>query len=56
MDYLSALSYYNTPKPKHNVIILNSANLKKRALENIKNQKYSKLYSYLDRDKTGKEI
>lgn len=54
MDYLSAVSHYNK-KPKHNIIILNSATLKSKAVDKIKIHKYNKVFSYLDRDKTGKE-
>jgi len=55
MDFLSALEYYGksitTP-----VIVLNSVAMKDRAIEAIRGMQVSKVYLYLDRDESGREL
>jgi len=55
MDFLSALTYYGkditTP-----VIVMNSTALKERTAEAIKEMGVDKVYLYLDRDRSGREL
>jgi len=55
MDFLSALTYYGrdiaTP-----VIVMNSTALKERTIEAIKEMVIDKVYLYLDRDQSGREL
>ncbi|PSL25715.1 toprim domain-containing protein [Dyadobacter jiangsuensis] len=52
-DFLSALVYYDVPKPRHDVLVLNStANLS--AAKQILSS-YQKIYTFLDHDATGKK-
>ena len=53
MDFLSFLTYYGITNFQNSVIILNSINLRKRALEEIKNYNFSKIYLFLDNDEAG---
>jgi len=55
MDFLSALTYYGkditTP-----VIVMNSTALKERTIEAIEEMGAGKVYLYLDRDQSGREL
>ncbi|MCH8294232.1 toprim domain-containing protein [Candidatus Poribacteria bacterium] len=55
MDFLSALTYYQkeitTP-----VIVLNSVAMRNRAVETITEMQAKKVYLYLDRDKSGRDL
>lgn len=55
MDFLAFLSYYKLAEFQNTAIILNSINLKKRALETIKKHTFTKAYLFLDNDEGGKE-
>jgi hypothetical protein len=50
MDFLSFLTYYKKRNFYSSVIILNSINLRKRALGEIKKNNFSKIYLFLDND------
>jgi len=54
MDFLAFLTYYSKQDFKSSVIILNSINLKKRALVEIQQFAFSKVYLFLDNDAAGK--
>lgn len=53
MDFLAFLTYYDKKDFKSSVIILNSTNLKNKAVEEIKKYNFSKVYLFLDNDKSG---
>jgi len=55
MDFLSALEYYGKPITTP-VIVLNSVAMKDRAVEAIRDMQVSKVYLYLDRDESGREL
>jgi len=55
MDFLSALEYYGKPITTP-VIVLNSVAMKDRAIEAIRDMQVSKVYLYLDRDDSGREL
>jgi len=55
MDFLSALEYHGKPITTP-VIVLNSVAMKDRAVEAIKGMEASKVYLYLDRDNSGREL
>jgi len=55
MDFLSALEYYGKPITTP-VIVLNSIAMKDRAIEAIRDMQVSKVYLYLDRDESGREL
>jgi hypothetical protein len=52
-DFLSALVYYDVPKPKHDVLVLNSTANLSAAREILSS--YQKIYTFLDHDATGKK-
>jgi DNA primase len=54
MDFLSALTFYHTAEAKTPVIVLNSVSLKDRTSLKIKEIGCTKIYLYLDRDKSGR--
>jgi len=54
MDFLAFLTYYSKQEFKSSVIILNSINLKKRALVEIEKFTFNKVYLFLDNDTAGK--
>ena len=56
MDFLSALTFYQTAEAKTPVIVLNSVHLKDRAVEKIREIGFAKVYLYLDRDSAGRKI
>ena len=53
MDFLSALTFYNTFKSKYDVIVLNSASQIDKAIKLIIKNKYKVIYDYLDNDFAG---
>lgn len=53
MDFLAFLTYYDKKDFQSSVIILNSINLKNKALEEIKKYNFSKIYLFLDNDEAG---
>ena len=55
MDFLSFLTYYDKKSFSSSVIILNSINLRKKALKEIEKHTFSKIYLFLDNDPSGKE-
>lgn len=55
MDFLSFLSHYELFDFQGSVIVLNSSNLKSKAIEEIKQYHFSKIYLFLDNDKSGDE-
>lgn len=55
MDFLAFLSFFQLANFKNSVIILNSINLKNKALEEIKKYSFDKIYLFLDNDKAGIE-
>ena len=56
MDFLSALTHYDTLKPKTDIIILNSIAMQQEAIEIIKSRGYSKVFHYLDHDEAGDKL
>lgn len=54
MDFLSFLTYYGITDFQNSVIILNSINLRKRALEEIEKYNFNKVYLFLDNDEGGR--
>ncbi len=53
-DFLSYLEYEKVPKPKNDVIILNSVAIWERGVEWIKSKaEYKEIHLYLDNDKAG---
>jgi 5S rRNA maturation endonuclease (ribonuclease M5) len=56
MDFLSALTFYQTAEAKTSVIVLNSVHLKETAVKKIKEIGFAKVYLYLDRDFAGRKI
>lgn len=52
-DFLSALVYYDVPKPRHDVLVLNSTANLSAAKEILSS--YQKIYTFLDHDATGKK-
>lgn len=55
MDFLSALEYYRKPIATA-VIVLNSVQMRDKAIAAIKGMEASKVYLYLDRDDSGMEL
>lgn len=53
MDFLSALCFFQVAEAKTSVIVLNSVSLKERAIEQIRANRFEKVYLYLDRDDAG---
>jgi hypothetical protein len=53
MDFLSALTFYNTFISKYDVIVLNSTSQINKAIKLIIENKYSVIYDYLDNDFAG---
>jgi len=53
MDFLAFLSYYDNTNFKNSVIILNTINLRQRALEEITKHSFTKVYLFLDNDEGG---
>ena len=53
MDFLAFLSHYKKENFENSVIILNTVNLKQKALERIKAYNFSKIYLFLDNDEAG---
>lgn len=53
MDFLSALTYYNSFQSKYDVIVLNSASQIDKAIKLILKNKYTIIYDYLDNDFAG---
>jgi len=54
MDFLAFLTYYSKQEFKSSVIILNSINLRKKALVEIEKFNFNKVYLFLDNDAAGK--
>lgn len=54
MDFLAFLSHQGNTNFQNSVIILNSINLKDRALKIINEYNFSKVYLFLDNDEAGK--
>lgn len=52
-DFLSALVYYDVPKPRHDVLVLNSTANLSAAKEILST--YQKIYTFFDHDATGKK-
>lgn len=55
LDFLSFLTYYDKKSFSSSVIILNSINLRNKALKEIEKHTFSKIYLFLDNDPSGKE-
>ncbi len=55
MDFLAFLSHQGITNFQNSVIILNTINLRQKALEVINEYNFSKVYLFLDNDKAGKE-
>ncbi|MGZ4044035.1 MAG: toprim domain-containing protein, partial [Bacteroidia bacterium] len=53
MNFLAFLSHNGITEFQNSVIILNSVNLKDRALEVISGYEFSKIYLFLDNDEAG---
>lgn len=53
MDFLAFLSYYKYTNFQSSVIILNTINLRQRALEEIIKHSFTKVYLFLDNDEGG---
>ena len=53
MDFLAFLSYRKITNFKNSVIILNTVNLRKQALDVINGYNFSKVYLFLDNDEAG---
>ena len=53
MDFLAFLSYQKITSFKNSVIILNTVNLRKQALDVINGYNFSKVYLFLDNDEAG---
>jgi len=53
IDYLSALTYYQTPLSRHNVLILNSTENKSKALPKL--HTFKKVFLFLDNDDAGRK-
>lgn len=53
-DYLAFLTHYDITDFQNSAIILNSSALRKRALEEINQFNFSKIYLFLDNDESGK--
>ena len=56
MDFLSALIYYEKQASRSPVIVLNSASLKARAVDAIRETGAERVYLYLDQDRTGRKL
>ncbi len=56
IDFLSALTFYQTCEAKTPVIVLNSVSLKDQAVQKIREMGKSCVYLYLDRDEVGRRI
>ena len=52
-DYLAFLSHYNINEFQNSAIILNSTSLRKRALAEVEQFNFSKVYLFLDNDIAG---
>jgi len=55
MDFLSFLTYYKITDFQNSVIILNSINLREKALVELKKHHFSKVYLFLDNDSSWDE-
>ncbi len=55
MDFLASLSHQGITKFQNSAIILNTINLREKALEVINQYNFSKVYLFLDNDKSGNE-
>jgi DNA primase len=53
MDFLAFLTYYDKKDFQSSVIILNSINQRNKAIEEIKNYCFTKIYLFLDNDEGG---
>ena len=53
MDFLAFMTFYQKETFENSVIILNTINLKQKALDRIKNYQFSKIYLFLDNDEAG---
>lgn len=56
MDYLSALTYYGKDSADTAVLILNSVTTEQAAIQKLQSLDVLKLYLYLDRDDSGKQL
>ena len=56
MDYLSALVWYGREEADTPVLVLNSAVMENAAIEKIQSLGVRRLYLYLDRDTTGRQL
>jgi DNA primase len=55
MDFLSVLTQKNIPVLPVDVIILNMVNLRRRAIDFIKQSGYNEIYTFMDNDKAGQK-
>jgi DNA primase len=53
MDFLAFLSFYKNSNFQSSAIILNTINLRHRALEEIQKHSFTKVYLFLDNDEAG---
>ena len=53
MDFLAFMSFYQKETFENSIIILNTINLKQKALDRIKAYNFSKVYLFLDNDEGG---
>jgi len=53
MDFLSALTYYNTPQPSCDTIVLNGVGFIQKFIDRL--PRYAGINLYLDNDRAGKE-
>ncbi len=55
IDFLSFLTFYKLQNFNYSAIVLNSVNMKNKAIEKIKELKPRELYFYFDNDKAGED-
>jgi 5S rRNA maturation endonuclease (ribonuclease M5) len=55
MDFLSMLTIKNEPVLSVDVIVLNMVNMRKRAIDFIKQAGYEKVYTFFDNDEAGEK-
>jgi 5S rRNA maturation endonuclease (ribonuclease M5) len=55
MDFLSVLTLKNEPVLSVDVIILNMVNMRRRAIDFIKQAGYEKIYTFFDNDRAGEK-
>ena len=55
MDYLSVLTQKGTPVLAVDIIVLNMVNMRRRAIDFIKQEDYQEIYTFFDNDQSGEK-